>query len=88
MNNAIIVSYDPFARESRVSIVAENSKTQVNVCSSLEELTVELIKLSYGHDIYEIKLHAPPAIIEEIEGRITKAERNIYAVNRINIEEI
>lgn len=82
MIDAIVISYDPFAKESRVMIMKDGMKTQVNVCSSLSELETEIMSLSYKYNIYVVKFHAPSMIIEEMSNRIKAIDANF------EIEEI
>lgn len=74
--SAIVVSYDPFAKESRVMIMGDGGKTQVDVCSNLDELITQIMDLAYKYDIYDIKFHAPPMIVEEVSNRIKTLDTN------------
>lgn len=83
--NTIIVDYDPFAMESRVSICKDNCREQTNVFSSLEELTNGLIELAYSHDVYEIKMNGPLAIASQVNQLVREYEKNQYSNNRIKV---
>lgn len=88
MTDAIIVNYDPFAMESVVYIARDSQQNQMKVCSDLEKLAGALIDIAYGHDIYNIKIHAPFATTGEIQRLITNLEQNIYSENKIMVEGI
>lgn len=88
MNNALIVSYDPFAMESRVSVMTDGHQEQVNVCSNISDLASKLITLAYSNNIYNIKVHGPFAILAEIKRTINEYEHNVYSENKITVEGI
>lgn len=86
--NAIIIDYDPFAMESRISIYNNGAKEYTRVYSDLEEMVDGIINLSYEHKIYNIKVHGPFAISSELKKAISKSERVIYSQNKISVEGI
>lgn len=86
--NALLVDYDPFAMESRVSIYKEGEREQVTVCSNLSELTTQLTALAYEHNVYSVKFHGPFAITGEVRRAIEEYEKNLYSENKIVIEGI
>lgn len=88
ITNAIIVSYDPFAMESKVSIFTKDHQEQVSVCSEIGELAEKLIALAYQYNTYAVKIHAPFATTSEIKRVVEQNERNMYSNNKINIEGI
>lgn len=88
MMNAIVVDYDPFAMESRVSIVQEDSKETVRVCSGIEELSDVLVGFAYGKNVYSIKVSGPLAITSEIKRMVQNCEKNLYSKNQITVEGI
>lgn len=88
MNDAIVISYDPFAMESRVTVVRENSNEQMNVASNMEDLTENLVNLAYKYNIYTVKTHAPLAITAEIKRNIAMLENKNYSKNKIIVEGI
>ena len=88
MTDAIIVNYNPFAMESIVYIARNGQQNQTKVCSDLEGLAGTLIDIAYGHDIYNIKIHAPFATTGEIQRLVTNLEQNMYSENKIMVEGI
>ena len=46
----------------------------MKVCSDLEGLAGTLIGIAYGHDIYDVKIHAPFATTGEIQRLVTNLE--------------
>lgn len=86
--NSIIVSHDPFAMESRVSIFIDGQQEQVSICSEVEELAEQLVQLAYQNNTYSVKIHAPLATISEIKRVVTQSEKDIYSNNKIDIEGI
>ena len=88
MTDTIIVNYNPFAMESVVYIARDGQQNQMKACSDLEGLAGTLIDIAYGHDIYNIKIHAPFAITGEIQRLVTNLEQNMYSENKIIVEGI
>ena len=88
IENAIVVSHDPFAMESRVSIFTGGNQEQVSVCSEIEELAEKLIALAYQYNTYTVKIHAPFATTNEIKRIVERNEKSLYSNNKINIEGI
>lgn len=86
--NALLVDYDPFAMESRVSIFAEGERNQVSVCSDLTELVAQIATLAYEHNVYSVKFHGPFAITGEVRRAIEEYEKNQYSNNKITVEGI
>lgn len=70
MNDAIIVNYDPFVRESRVSIMKEGEKETIRICSEIEELSEALVGFAYGSDVYSVKVSGPFAVANEIKRNV------------------
>lgn len=87
-NDVVIIDYDPFAMESRVSICKEGKREHVTVYSTIDELTNGIIGLAYQHNIYDIKIHGPFAIACEIRKEVNRSEQNQYSQNKIKVEGI
>lgn len=83
---AIIVSYDPFAMESRVTLFKNGKQEQVDVCSDIPELTNSLVNLAYANNIYSVRVRSPLAIYTEIERTLKELESTQYAENKIEVE--
>lgn len=83
--DTIIVDYDPFAMESRVSICQERKREQTNVFSSIEELANGIIELAYKHNVYDVKMNGPFAIASEVNKMIKQLEKNQYSESKINV---
>lgn len=88
LNDCIIVKYDPFAMESRVSIYSQQKEQDMQVSSTISELTNAVISLAYSNQCYEVKIHAPASITEEIQREVQECEQQIYSTNKIQIEGI
>ena len=88
MENSIIINFDPFAAESTVWTIRDNVKTYGTVSSNLAELSAQIVQLSYGADIYNIKIHAPTAVGIEIARVIKEDEICKYNDAKIMIEVI
>ena len=86
--NSIVVSYDPFAMESRVTVIHGDFNEQVSVASNMESLVEDLVALAYRYNTYNIKTHAPLAVTAEIKRQITALENNRYSENKITVEGI
>ena len=86
--NSIVVSYDPFAMESRVTVIHGDFNEQVTVSSDIESLVADLVALAYRYDTYNVRTHAPLAITAEIKRQITALENTRYSENKITVEGI
>lgn len=87
MNN-IIVSYDPFAMESRVTVIHGDFNEQVSIASDIESLVESLVPLAYRYDTYGIKIHAPFAVTAEIKRQVEALEMRRFSENKITVEGI
>lgn len=87
MNN-IIVAYDPFALESKVTVIHDDLNEQVSIASDIESLSQNLVALAYKYDIYDIKAHAPFAVTSEIKRQVNMLESKNYSENKITVEGI
>lgn len=85
---ALIVDYDPFAMESRVTLVEDGKRNQIKVASSIESLTEHLVAYSYDNNVYDVRVHAPLAITNEIERQVSTLENTTYSENKIKVEGI
>lgn len=86
MSDTILVEYDPFNTESRVSIYGNNSKEYINVSSEIEELTKALVTTAYKHNIYNVKVHGPFAIASQLNHMIAEYENKQYSASKIKVE--
>lgn len=84
MSNALIVQYDVFACESRVTACTEDKKKDLYVASNIPELIEELEKISNELNIYDVKVSAPHAFIEEM----SRAAQRKYANSKLQIGSI
>lgn len=84
----IIINYDPFAMESRVSIYKDGKQERVSIHSNINNLTNEVIKIAYDNGIYEVKTHAPFAFTSEIAKQIHEFEQAQYSQQKITVEGI
>lgn len=85
-DEAIFVSHDPFAMESRVIVLKDNHQEQVKVCSEADELADAIIALSYENNIYNVRIHSPLAFFGEVRRNIEAKENTQYSVNKIKVE--
>lgn len=86
--DVLIVDYDPFAHESRTSVLKDGKRSQMRVSSDLAGLAEVLIGLAYSHDIYNVKIHAPYAITNKIIEQVAEREKLIYSNSKIKVEGI
>lgn len=84
----IIINYDPFAMESRVSIYKDGKQERVSIHSNVNDLANEIIKIAYDNNIYEVKTHAPFAFTSEIAKQIHEFEQAQYSQKKITVEGI
>lgn len=85
MIDTIVVDYNPFAMESRVSIFRDGERGQSHVYSSIEELTNGIIDLAYGQNIYNVKINGPFDIANEVGRMVREYESTQFSINRINV---
>ena len=83
--NTIVIMYDPFAMESRISLVQEGQREQVSVASNIEELADATVSFAYNHGTNDIRVHAPLAVYGEIKRAIEAVEKNQYNKNSLNV---
>lgn len=88
MNDVIIVDYNAFSLESRVSIVKDGRHEHVNIASDMETLTQSLLGLTYANNIYNVRVRAPFSMVNEIRAQVGEAESSTYSENKINVEGI
>lgn len=86
MSKSLLVQYDPFTMESRVAIFNEHVRDYARVCSTLEELTEEVITMAYENDIYDIKVCGPFGIASQLNKMVQQYELNKYSQNKISVE--
>lgn len=85
--NVFIIDYDPFAKESRISLLREGTKTnQYDIATNIPELAEVLTQFANQHQVYDVKVRAPKPIIEEIQRNITQVESRLYSTNKITVE--
>lgn len=86
--NTIIIDYDPFVMESRVSILNDGKREYANIHSSIEELPQNIIDLAYKNNIYDIKVNGPFSVATEIKERLKQYENTRYSTNKITMGEL
>ncbi len=84
--DVIIISYDPFAAESRVNIFKNGIQKNIKVHSNINDLVGEIIATAYGEGIFSVKTHAPFAFTSEIARRVHEQEKNKFSVQKIKVE--
>ena len=88
MNDAIIISYNPYELEQTVTLHQNGKMIQSRVYSDVETLANELIGLAYQYSIYNVKIHGPYSIESEISDQINKREQATYSQSKITVEGI
>lgn len=84
--DAIVISYDPFAAESRVNIFKNGIQKNIQVHSNIDDLVSEIIATAYGEGIFNVKAHAPFAFTSEIAKRVHEQEKNKFSAQKIKVE--
>ena len=79
-----VVDYDPFAMDSRITLVKDNDKECFSACSTLPELAETLQSFSHQYGFNKVMIHAPEHIFEEL-NRINNTD---YADNKLELEII
>lgn len=86
MSNSIVVSHNPFAVNSMISICNGDMVTeQVMVPSGIGELAYNLVSLAYTNDAFDIEVHSPDQFYEELAETIGREEGRRYSERKINI---
>lgn len=87
-NNNIVVSYNPFAVQSIVSITKDGQETTTQLSSNLGEMCYRLVSLCYANNAYNLSIHAPENFYEEIERTIRGEEGRRYSNTNIKVDKI
>lgn len=90
-DSVIVIDYDPFAMESRISKYQDGKMQYDLVSSDLEEIGTSVTKLAHTTGIFSVKIHAPFRVTDELTNIIQKYENNISEYSnepKIEIEEI
>lgn len=84
--NKIFVSYNPFAVKSTVSIVKNGQETTTELPSNLGEICYRLVSLCYANEAYNLIIHAPKAMYNEMEKTIMAEETRRYSNKNTKIK--
>lgn len=87
-NDFLIIDYSPFSQESKVFINKDGVKHSVAVSSDISGLAEVLTGLAYSQNVYNIKIHAPLAVTNEISKQVGETESKLYSENKITVEGI
>ena len=80
-----VVDYDPFAMDSRITLIKdEDSNERYQGCSNLPELAETLQSFSHQYGFNKVMIHAPEHIFEEL-NRITNTN---FTDNKLELEII
>lgn len=86
-DEVLIVDYDPFNIESRISLMQEGDKKDIyRAPSNIPELAESLIGMANKLKVYSIRVRGPLAIIGEIKSRIAECEMQLFSENKITVE--
>ena len=84
---AIIVDYDPFAMNSYAHVMRNGDREkQYAVASNVQDLTEKLVAIAKEHQVYDVKIRGPLAIMGEIKRSISEYEMKTYEENKITVE--
>ena len=83
--NTVVIMYDPFALESRISVIKDGDQEQVRVSSDIQQLAEIVTGCAYEHGIDVVKIHAPFAIYSEMKRVIETVEKTLYNKNILDI---
>lgn len=86
--NAIIIDYDPFSLESRVSIYKNGTQETLKVYSNIDELANAIIAAAYKNNIFEVKTNAPEVFITGFNETINEYEKSQYSEHKITVKEL
>ena len=73
--------------ESRAYVMRENGKEESYVvASSIPELAEKLVNVAKKHQVYNVRVRGPLAIMSEIKRSISIYEMKTYEENKITVE--
>jgi hypothetical protein len=84
MNDVILISYNPFARESEIFICKNGKSRSVAISSDLDDLAKKVISLAYENEIFSVKSKAPYETSFEIKQLINEYD----SLKKITVEGI
>lgn len=88
MDDRILIYYSPFSAESQIWLVKDGKTSCGHVSSNLEDLSANIIGLTYAENVYNVAVSAPYAMTTEIINAVKEKEQSTYSTNKINIEGI
>lgn len=83
--NAIIIDYDPFGLESRVSIYRNGIQETLRVYSDIEKMAQAIIGVAYKNNTFEVKTNAPESFISGLSTIISDYELAQYSEQKIKV---
>lgn len=85
IENALIVEYDPFSSESRITICKDGKRSYANAHSTIDDLARGIMALAYENNIFDVKVHGPFQIERKLDEVVRCYESSEYSVNNIKI---
>ena len=85
IEDRLIVEYDPFIMQSRISILKDGKRSYTTSFSTIEDLSRTILKLAYEKNLYNVMVHGPFGVERQISKTVQTYEKNQYNANKINI---
>ena len=85
MEDTLIVEYDPFAAESRITIYKDGKRSYASAHSSIDDLARGIIGLAYSNNIFDVKVYGPFEIERKLNEVVRCFESSEYSINKINV---
>lgn len=85
--NAIIVDYNLFNSDCHIYVMKDGQRGEFcNAPCGVPELIDKLVAMAQQHQIYNIRVNGPFAIMGEIKRAIAEYELHTYNENKITVE--
>lgn len=83
----LIVDYDPFNIDSRVSLMQDGQKQDMyRAPSNVPELAERLVSIANELKVYSIRVRGPLAIMSEVKNKVAEQEMMQYSEHKIIVE--
>lgn len=86
-DKVLIIDYEPFNTESRVSLMYAGEKQDAyKIPSNIPELVEQVIGLANKLQVYSVRVRGPLAIMSEIKTKVAECEMRLFSENKITVE--
>lgn len=86
--NAIVIDYQPFAKESLAFVFKNGQSTRLPIASDIEAMAALAVTLCYEHSIYTINIDAPVDILNNFETKVLEEEQRKFSDLKIEVRSL